>query len=280
MAANPLRLRPSELCRLLNSTPLGEVVSEVHIRNHRSRAGMRIGDHRHVNLVSYAVWLIREKNTPRKPAPIETQPDLTDLADSVAALAASHELEPSKKLSSRQYLAIAALLTESTHKAAAVKVGIHPTTLCRWQRLPAFQAALRHAKRKLFDTSVSRAQAASGVGIDALVGIARGGRRDADRIRASVALLEIAAQGQGSVPHDDVDAKESREALQVKEVTQLLSKRLRQIEQSDLNVTEKSRLTADLSSTLLNTVSVHEMKVRLEALESVLQNRPPRKSSR
>ena len=32
MATDPRKLRPSELCRLLNSTPLGEVLSERQLR--------------------------------------------------------------------------------------------------------------------------------------------------------------------------------------------------------------------------------------------------------
>ena len=39
MATDPRKLRPSELCRLLNSTPLGEVISERQLHRHRSRAG-------------------------------------------------------------------------------------------------------------------------------------------------------------------------------------------------------------------------------------------------
>ncbi len=39
MAIDPRKLRPSELCRLLNSTPLGEVINERQLYRHRSRAG-------------------------------------------------------------------------------------------------------------------------------------------------------------------------------------------------------------------------------------------------
>ena len=44
MAIDPRKLRPSELCRLLNSTPLGEVINERQLYRHRTRAGFRIGD--------------------------------------------------------------------------------------------------------------------------------------------------------------------------------------------------------------------------------------------
>ena len=41
MAIDPRQLRPSMLTRMLNSTPLGEVISERQLRRHRNRAGYR-----------------------------------------------------------------------------------------------------------------------------------------------------------------------------------------------------------------------------------------------
>ncbi|MEQ9616647.1 MAG: hypothetical protein RLN60_01290 [Phycisphaerales bacterium] len=60
MAIDPRQLRPGELCRLLNSTPLGEVISERQLYRHRTRAGFRIaaeGDGNRVDLFRYTVWL-------------------------------------------------------------------------------------------------------------------------------------------------------------------------------------------------------------------------------
>ncbi|TVQ33618.1 MAG: hypothetical protein EA376_01820 [Phycisphaeraceae bacterium] len=62
---DPRRLRPGELCRLLNSTPLGEVIGERQLLRHRTRAGMRIcadGDTQRVDLLRYAAWLVRERH--------------------------------------------------------------------------------------------------------------------------------------------------------------------------------------------------------------------------
>ena len=47
MASDPRKLKPSELCRLLNSTPIGEVLSDRQLHRHRMRAGNRIGDGKH-----------------------------------------------------------------------------------------------------------------------------------------------------------------------------------------------------------------------------------------
>lgn len=65
MATDPRRLRPSELCRLLNSTPLGEVISERQLYRHRTRAGLRIGDARHVDLLQYVAWLVSQRHAPK-----------------------------------------------------------------------------------------------------------------------------------------------------------------------------------------------------------------------
>ena len=65
MPTDPRKLRPSELCRLLNSTPLGEVLNERQLHRHRTRAGMRIGDARHVDLLRYTAWLVQTRHAPK-----------------------------------------------------------------------------------------------------------------------------------------------------------------------------------------------------------------------
>ncbi|MEO0513576.1 MAG: hypothetical protein AAF108_11910, partial [Planctomycetota bacterium] len=60
MPIDPRQLRPGELCRLLNSTPLGEVISERQLHRHRTRAGFRVaadGDTGRVDLFRYVAWL-------------------------------------------------------------------------------------------------------------------------------------------------------------------------------------------------------------------------------
>ncbi|MGC1272635.1 MAG: terminase gpA endonuclease subunit [Planctomycetaceae bacterium] len=68
MAIDPRQLKPSELVRLLNSTPLGEVTSERQLYRDRQRAGFRIGDGRHVDLFRYVAWLAGRRHHP-KPSP-------------------------------------------------------------------------------------------------------------------------------------------------------------------------------------------------------------------
>jgi len=66
VAIDPRSLRPGELCRLLNSTPLGEVISERQLHRHRTRAGFRIaptnGDDKTIDLLRYTAWLASERH--------------------------------------------------------------------------------------------------------------------------------------------------------------------------------------------------------------------------
>ena len=66
MAIDPRNLKPSDLARLLNSTPLGTVIDERQLYRHRMHAGFRIGDGKHVDLLRYVAWLIEQRNTPKK----------------------------------------------------------------------------------------------------------------------------------------------------------------------------------------------------------------------
>lgn len=68
MATDPRKLKPSDLCRLLNSTPLGEVISERQLYRHRTRAGLKIGDAKSIDLLRYTAWLVEQRHTP-KPQP-------------------------------------------------------------------------------------------------------------------------------------------------------------------------------------------------------------------
>jgi hypothetical protein len=80
MAADARKLRPSELCRLLNSTPLGEVTNERQLYRHRTQAGLRIGDSRHVDLVRYVGWLVQTRHTPKPVSDVDPYETMKDRA--------------------------------------------------------------------------------------------------------------------------------------------------------------------------------------------------------
>ncbi len=90
MAIDPRQLRPTELVRLLNSTPLGEVIGERQLLRHRSRAGFRIGDDRHVDLFRYVAWLVQVRHEPRPEPegdPYETLKDRARARNAALSLA-------------------------------------------------------------------------------------------------------------------------------------------------------------------------------------------------
>jgi hypothetical protein len=64
VADDPRKLKPGQLCRILNSTPLGNVLTDRKLRAHRTRAGLRIGDGKTIDLVRYAAWLVDQRPRP------------------------------------------------------------------------------------------------------------------------------------------------------------------------------------------------------------------------
>jgi len=82
---DPRRLRPGELCRLLNSTPLGTVTTQAKLYQIRLKAGFRVSaDGKHVDLFRLAAWLAGERRggrnespapSPQSPAPNPQSPD-------------------------------------------------------------------------------------------------------------------------------------------------------------------------------------------------------------
>ncbi len=80
MTTDPRKLKPSQLCRLLNSTPLGEVISERQLYRHRSRAGHRIGDGKTVDLLRYCAWMHQVRHTPRPQSDVDPYERMKDAA--------------------------------------------------------------------------------------------------------------------------------------------------------------------------------------------------------
>jgi hypothetical protein len=267
----------------VNSTPVGEVLTPSALHRHRARAGLRIGDGQHVDLVRYAGWLARSRHAPAAdPAtPARPAPATGEAARGAAALGSRREQVRGhgQKLTAKQESVIAALLTEPTYAAAAAKAGIAESTLYRWMNHPEFRRAYRAARRELVEAAVGRIQSAAGEAVDALLAVARTGRRDGDRVRAAVALLGHATQGLADADtlHGGPDPTEAAPA-NPGDVVALLAERLREIDQSDLSTAEKARLTASLADAYLRAVGVNVLDKRLEAWDAVVLARKERPS--
>ena len=67
MAIDTRQLTPTELVRMLNSTPLGMATSIHKVNRQMNAAGFRIGDGKRINLLRYVAWLARERDKPRQP---------------------------------------------------------------------------------------------------------------------------------------------------------------------------------------------------------------------
>jgi len=272
---DPCRLRPSELCRLLNSTPLGEVITERQLKRQRVQAGLRIGDGQRVDLLRYVAWLIQIRHAPPVPAADAGRgaSDLVEAAQGAAAVARRRlSLKGhGQKLTRKQEALIAALLTEPTYAAAADKAGVGTATLYRWLNVPAFRTAYRQARREAVESAIARSQAGSGQAVETLLDVSRNGRRDSDRVRASIAVMNYSLGGlrEADTLHGEPTQGEDA-AMDRNDLVQFLAARLRQIDAAELSTVEKSRVTALLTDALLRAQGDRALVQQLEGLQAAL----------
>jgi hypothetical protein len=64
--ANPRQLKPSQLLRLINSTPMGSVLTDAKLRFHRQTAGDRIGEGKSIDFLRYVSWLALNRDRSSK----------------------------------------------------------------------------------------------------------------------------------------------------------------------------------------------------------------------
>jgi hypothetical protein len=100
-----------------------------------------------------------------------------------------------KKLGRKMEAAVAALLAEPNHRAAAARAGVAESTLHRWLRdEPGFAAAYRSARRAVVEHAVAQLQALTGDAVARLRANLTCGTPHAE-IRAAVAILGHALRG-------------------------------------------------------------------------------------
>jgi hypothetical protein len=103
--------------------------------------------------------------------------------------------------------AVAALLTQRNIEEAAKAVGISPTTLLSWMKVPEFQAAYRQAKRAAFSQAIARLQQGSVAAATALLKTIVDPNTPASvRVRASECVLN---HGLKAIEVEDIEARVS-----------------------------------------------------------------------
>jgi hypothetical protein len=273
MAIELTKLRPSALCRLLNSTLLGEVINSRRLQRQRERTGLRFGSDRHVDFFKYFAWLFQERHAP-KPPRVGATPgfDAAEAAQATVEFVCRQRQSPDHHLTRRQQRLIEALLTEPTYAKAAKQAGVPRSTLYRWLSLPDFQEVLRQARRALYDASIARLQAWSGSFVNTIIEVAEHGRRESDRLRACFGALDRGA----SLPTVNLGHDCSSEVDSLQETggaSELLEVQLQQVCESDLSISEKVKLTTKLISVWLRAHKQDEEAQRMEALIAVLEAR-------
>ncbi|CAK9076489.1 Phage protein, partial [Durusdinium trenchii] len=217
---------------------------------------LRIGNGPHVDLLRYLAWLLLERHVrnEKQDESAREPSNTSEVAEGAAAIATRRPAPRGhgQKFTAKQEAMIAALLTESTHLAAAKKAGIHPATFYRWMHVPEFREAYREARRELVEAAIGRVQAGAGEAVETLLEVARGGKRDGDRVRAALALLNHALDGltNADVLHGPPLQAEN-ESMATGDVVELLGARLQQIDRSALTTAEKARLTATLTDAFI-----------------------------
>ena len=100
--------------------------------------------------------------------------------------------ETENALTAKQSRAVAALLSESTIKAAAEKVSVSERQLYRWLADGTFRAELQRAQDEALDLAVTRLAGGTGAALDTLRAImANPFSKDAARVRAAAVWLAV-----------------------------------------------------------------------------------------
>jgi hypothetical protein len=110
-----------------------------------------------------------------------------------------------EKLSRKQELAIAALLTCSAITDAAKQCGIGEVTLHRWLKDATFQAAYREARRAVVQQAITQVQRATGEAVETLRNVMQDRESPASaKVSAAKTILETAVKG---IEIEDLEAR-------------------------------------------------------------------------
>jgi hypothetical protein len=91
----------------------------------------------------------------------------------------------------RWHFAVAALLTEQTIQAAAVKAGVSERALRSWLKVPAFAADFKKRSKAVLNSATSKLASATMLATETLIDNLQA-TKPGDRIRAAVSILTAA----------------------------------------------------------------------------------------
>jgi hypothetical protein len=112
---------------------------------------------------------------------------------------------PGEKLTRKQEVAIAALLTAPTIADAAQAATISEPTLWRWLQREDFQTAYRHARREAVSQAVAYLQRVAGEAVDTLRAVMQDSQNPASaRVSAARVVLELSIRG---IELEDLEAR-------------------------------------------------------------------------
>lgn len=94
-------------------------------------------------------------------------------------------------LTTRQYNAIGALMTQPTLRKASEASGIPERTMYKWLKTPSFVAEYRAARREATNQAIARLQQVSGSAVSELLKLALNARSEAVRLGAVCKILDL-----------------------------------------------------------------------------------------
>jgi len=107
-------------------------------------------------------------------------------------------------LTDKQQRAITALLSEPTAKSAAKKAKVSETTLYRWLSDALFSAALREARGRVLESTLSALQGASGKAVETLLDVMDDKTaHPSARVSAAKAVLEMMLRGRDALDNEE-----------------------------------------------------------------------------
>src|SRR5262245_21736376 len=100
------------------------------------------------------------------------------------------------ELTDKQRRGIAALLSETTTKAAAEAAKVSEVTIHRWLNDPIFSAALKESRERVFESTLAALQGASSKAVETLLDVMKDEKaQPSARVSAAKTVLELAIKG-------------------------------------------------------------------------------------